>query len=129
MEMLESGVPRTKTSEKVAKDTEPSRAELDLPTVLHALSDEIRLDIIRQLHQNGEKPCGTFGIDVPKSTLSHHFRVLRIAGVLSQHRHGKELMNSVRRDDVDARFPGLLKSVIGAITSKTTSRRMTSTSG
>lgn len=100
------------TAPKEAKNEEPTRAELDMATILAALGDDVRLNIVRQLARNGEKACGTFGIDVPKSTLSHHFRVLRLAGVLSVRREGKELINSIRHEDLDARFPGLLTAVV-----------------
>jgi DNA-binding transcriptional ArsR family regulator len=93
----------------------PSRSELDLPTVLHALSDPQRLRIVRQLAERGEAcPCGSFGLDVTKSTLTHHFRVLREAGVVSQEVAGTAKLNSLRRADLDARFPGLLDAVLVA---------------
>jgi DNA-binding transcriptional ArsR family regulator len=56
---------------------EPPRKELQLTAVLYALSDEVRLGIVRQLAKKGEQSCGVFEVDRPKSSLSHHFRVLR----------------------------------------------------
>jgi DNA-binding transcriptional ArsR family regulator len=91
----------------------PSRSELDLPTVLHALSDPQRLRIVRLLAERGEpSACGSFGLDVTKSTLTHHFRVLREAGIVSQTLAGTTKLNSLRREDLDARFPGLLDAVL-----------------
>ena len=91
----------------------PSRSELDLPTVLHALSDPQRLRIVRQLAERGDAcPCGSFGLDVTKSTLTHHFRVLREAGLVRQEVAGTAKLNSLRREDLDARFPGLLDAVL-----------------
>jgi DNA-binding transcriptional ArsR family regulator len=105
-------MPKEETANKESKNEEPTRADLHLATILDALGDDVRLNIVRQLAKNGEKACGTFGIEVPKSTLSHHFRVLRMAGVLSVRREGKELINAIRREDLDVRFPGLLASVV-----------------
>ena len=91
---------------------EPGRRELLLTAVLYALSDEVRLGIVRQLAQRGEQPCGVFEVDRPKSSLSHHFRVLRESGVVSTRKDGKTLLNTLRREDLDARFPGLLGAVL-----------------
>jgi DNA-binding transcriptional ArsR family regulator len=93
----------------------PTRSELDLPTVLHALSDPQRLRIVRQLaDREGPCACGSFGLDVTKSTLTHHFRVLREAGVISQEVARTSKLNSLRREDLDTRFPGLLAAVLAA---------------
>jgi DNA-binding transcriptional ArsR family regulator len=97
---------------KIVLPTEPERSEISFLAVMHALSDPIRLSIVLTVLCEGEKVCGSFIIPAPKSTLSHHFRVLRESGVLSTRRQGKELINSVRWDDLDARFPGLLDAVI-----------------
>jgi DNA-binding transcriptional ArsR family regulator len=91
---------------------EPTKKELELTAVLYALSDEVRLGIVRQLAKRGEQPCGVFEVDRPKSSLSHHFRVLRESGVVSTRKDGKLLMNTLRREDLEVRFPGLLKAVL-----------------
>src|SRR5215510_2356127 len=91
---------------------EPSRKELLMTAILYALSDEVRLGIVRQLAAKGEQPCRVFEVDRPKSSLSHHFRVLRESGVVSTRKDGKLLMNTLRREDLDARFPGLMKAVL-----------------
>ena len=117
-------------SKKVARglnDGEPSRAAMKLTDVLHALSDDVRLDMVRQIARVGEKACGTFGVGVPKSSLSHHFRVLRESGVLTIRREGKELLNSIRAEDLDARFPGLLRAVVGAISAPRAAKRQRAT--
>jgi DNA-binding transcriptional ArsR family regulator len=91
----------------------PSQAELDLPSVLHALSDPQRLRIVRLLaERDAPCPCSSFGLDVTKSTLTHHFRVLREAGVISQQHVGTAKLNALRREDLDARFPGLLAAIL-----------------
>ena len=91
----------------------PAREDLELAAVLHALSDPHRLEIIRMLAADPQpRPCGTFGLDVSKSTLTHHFRVLREAGVIEQQRVGTSKLTSLRRDDLEERFPGLLDAVL-----------------
>ena len=95
----------------------PERSELELPAVLHALSDPHRLEIVRRLDQEDEpRPCGTFGFDISKSTMTHHFRTLREAGVIRQERQGTTKMTELRREDLDARFPGLLDAVLSSNT-------------
>src|SRR4051794_39618150 len=93
----------------------PRREDLRLETVLQALGDPVRLSIVRTLSiQDESRPCGTFDLTVAKSTASHHFRVLREAGVIHQRAVGRERLIELRRADLEARFPGLLQSVIGA---------------
>jgi DNA-binding transcriptional ArsR family regulator len=93
----------------------PPREELDLPGVLHALSDPQRLRIVRELSLDPEpRPCGSFLLDVTKSTKTHHFRVLREAGVITQREVGTSKLTSLRREDLDQRFPGLLDAVLAA---------------
>ena len=93
---------------------EPKAADLQLTAVLYALSDEVRLRIVQSLDQTEEIACGCFDIDMPKSSLSHHFRVLRAAGVVTSRKDGTALMNRLRRADLDAKFPGLLDSVLAS---------------
>jgi DNA-binding transcriptional ArsR family regulator len=92
----------------------PRREDLRLESVLQALGDPIRLSIVRTLYDapEDERACGTFGLPVAKSTASHHFRVLRDSGVIHQRAVGRERLTQLRRDDLDARFPGLLASVV-----------------
>lgn len=95
----------------------PSREEIRVEGVLHALSDPIRLRIVRQLAGAADElACSRFDLPVSKSTLTHHFRVLRESGVVSQFYRGTAKLNCVRVDDLDALFPGLLDSVLGAAT-------------
>jgi DNA-binding transcriptional ArsR family regulator len=93
---------------------EPAVADLRLETVLGALSDPLRLRIVRKLlleREEFDHPCGWFGIDRPKSSLTHHFRALRDAGVLRQRQYGLERRSEVRVADLEARFPGLVALV------------------
>jgi DNA-binding transcriptional ArsR family regulator len=92
----------------------PAVEELELPTVLHALSDPVRLQIVRDLAEQGACSCGAFAVPVAKSTLSHHLRVLREAGVTLTEPLGTQRVVSLRRADLDARFPGLLDAVLTA---------------
>ena len=87
---------------------------LDLATILHALSDPIRLRIVAQLSDGQEYTCGSFDLPVAKSTCSHHFRVLREAGVVAQRIDGKCRFNRIRVDELEQRFPGLLDAVLQA---------------
>jgi DNA-binding transcriptional ArsR family regulator len=90
----------------------PQRDELELAAVLHALSDPVRLRIVAGLARGGERTCGSFELPVTKSTCTHHFRVLREAGLIHQRAEGNRRVNTLRRDDLDARFPGVLASIL-----------------
>ncbi len=80
-----------------------------------ALSDPVRLEIVRMADRaNDPLPCHRFTSEIPKSTLSHHWRVLREAGLILQERAGTEKLNHLRRNEVDRRFPGLLDAVLKA---------------
>jgi DNA-binding transcriptional ArsR family regulator len=92
----------------------PAVKKLSLPEVLYALSDPLRLKIVCQLASKGEAACGTFGIRMPKSSLSHHFKVLRDAGVIATHSEGAKRINTLRRSELDAAFPGLLDAILTA---------------
>ncbi len=94
---------------------EPGVGEVVLPGVLHALSDPTRLAVLAQLAAAGELSCGNLAVSVAKSTLSQHLRVLREAGVTHTRRDGNQRWLSVRRDDLDRWFPGLLDSVLAAV--------------
>lgn len=83
-----------------------------LSDVLYALSDPVRLRIVNQLAEEGELSCGTFGIRMPKSSLSHHFKVLRDAGVIGTRGEGVRRINYLRRAELDAAYPGLLDAVL-----------------
>jgi DNA-binding transcriptional ArsR family regulator len=103
----------------------PSCAELELPAILHALSDPARLEIVRQLSNGPECACGTFDLGLSKATLSHHFRVLREAGVVRTRPEGRKRMLSLRDDDLNNRFPGLLQAILTAELSAGESRDAT----
>lgn len=92
----------------------PEAAEIDLLAVLHALSDQTRLALVQQLAREDERSCGTFAVDVSPSTLSHHFKVLREAGLIRQRHDGTRRLTSLRDEDLNRRFPGLLDAVLTA---------------
>jgi DNA-binding transcriptional ArsR family regulator len=102
----------THTTESIAH---PALEELELGAVLHALSDPVRLRIVAKLaHSEGDHTCGSFALPVTKSTCTHHFKVLREAGVIQQRPQGTTRLNRLRREDLEARFPGLLACVLKA---------------
>ncbi len=93
----------------------PERDEIRLEGVLHALSDPVRLRIVRQLSGATEElACTRFDLPVSKSTTTHHFRVLRESGVIRQIYRGTAKLSGLRGDDLDLLFPGLLDSVLAA---------------
>jgi DNA-binding transcriptional ArsR family regulator len=96
----------------------PTRDEIRLESVLHALADPMRLRVVRELAaeegEDAELSCSHFVLPVTKSTTTHHFRVLRESGVIRQIYRGTAKMSVLRRVDLDALFPGLLDSVLEA---------------
>jgi DNA-binding transcriptional ArsR family regulator len=98
--------------------THPNLADVPLPSVLHALADPTRLEIVRRLNEeagcagmacNSASPC-----DLPRATMSNHFNVLRSAGLIESRKQGTMVLNRLRRQELDARFPGLLDAVLQA---------------
>ena len=92
----------------------PRLEEVELTDVLHALSDPVRLEIVRTLSDLKERPCSSVEATVAKSTLSHHFKVLREAGITHTRVNGTHRYVSLRTAELEARFPGLLESVLEA---------------
>ena len=93
----------------------PERDEIRIASVLHALADPVRLEIVRALavHEEGLS-CGVLPLGVTASTLTHHVRTLREAGVVRVRAQGTSRISSLRREDLDALFPGLLDGVLAA---------------
>jgi DNA-binding transcriptional ArsR family regulator len=92
----------------------PSRSEMRLASVLAALADPVRTKVVRDLAtdlDDTERTCASFRLAVSKSTQTHHFRVLREAGLISQIDYGNSRKVKLRRTDLDDRFPGLLALV------------------
>ena len=93
---------------------EPQIDEMTLTAVMAALNDPMRVEILRRLAATGECACGGIDLQISKATRSHHFRVLREAGLTHTRAMGTHRIVSLRRDDVEARFPGLLGAVLAA---------------
>lgn len=100
------------------KLSHPGREDMRLDAVLSALADPIRRSIACTLSKRADDgddtACVCFDLPVTKSTATHHFRVLREAGIIRQEYRGTSIVNSLRRDDLEARFPGLLQAVFAA---------------
>ncbi|WP_103500541.1 MULTISPECIES: helix-turn-helix transcriptional regulator [unclassified Streptomyces] len=93
----------------------PTLAEIRLERVLHALSDPVRLRVVRALAEARDGlPCSLIDLPVSKSTTTHHFRVLRQSGVVRQQYRGTAKINELRRDELDWLFPGFLAGVLEA---------------
>ena len=92
----------------------PRTEEISLEDVLHALSDPVRLKIVQAIADHEERTCSSVEASVSKSTLSHHFKVLREAGVTHTRANGTQRFLSLRREDLEDRFPGLLDSILTA---------------
>ena len=100
-----------RTAEEIAH---PELDDIELSTVLHALSDPVRLRIVAGLARADDLSCGSFELPVTKSTCTHHFKVLREAGIIRQRHKGTARLNTLRREELDARFPGLLATILDA---------------
>jgi DNA-binding transcriptional ArsR family regulator len=93
----------------------PDVADVELSAVLFALSDPARLDLVRQLATHGAlsvAQCQATGPDVPKSTFSHHLKTLREAGLIRNEPTGRQRTVTLRRAEINTRFPGLLDAVV-----------------
>lgn len=90
----------------------PDLKDISLAGILYALGDPVRLEIVQRLAERGELPCAALDCDVPRSTMSHHLRVLRESGVLYCRKEGTQHFNSLRRNDLDRLFPGLIEVIL-----------------
>ena len=99
----------------MAEYEHPEVSAFELPSVLFALSDPVRLAMVRQLAERESGPtfsCNSLAMDMPKSTRSHHLKVLREAGITRSVARGREAMVSLRVDDLEQRWPGLLTAIL-----------------
>lgn len=93
----------------------PSINDLRLATVFYAVSDPVRLHVILKLADGCERTCGDLECGtVGKSTMTHHFKVLREAGILFTRVEGREHFTRLRRELLDEKFPGLLDEIVRA---------------
>ncbi|WP_448950158.1 ArsR/SmtB family transcription factor [Labrys neptuniae] len=96
----------------------PDDIEMTLDAVLQALADPLRRDVIAQLARDAdgtERLCTSFGLPITKATRTHHFRILREAGLIRQTDYGNRRPVSLRRAEIEVRFPGLLALVLAEI--------------
>lgn len=91
----------------------PSPEEITLSRVLHALSDPVRLEVVAHLANGRERSSSAFECGVANSTLSHHLKVLRLAGVIKHRKDGTRCFVSLR-PELEESFPGLLKAILKA---------------
>ncbi len=92
----------------------PTIEQIDLSAVLDAMSDPTRRDIVMQLAQLGEENCSAFLSFGSKTNLTYHFGRLREAGITSTRVEGTQRLISLRLDDLETRFPGLLAAILSA---------------
>ena len=93
----------------------PAKNQISLPNVLFALSDPTRLRIVKAIAEHDQMNCCDIELDISKSTASRHFRVLREAGIIRMEPRGVVCINSLRRQELEELFPGLLDSVLHSL--------------
>jgi DNA-binding transcriptional ArsR family regulator len=111
----------------------PSIEDVTVETILHTLSDPVRASIYMDIAASDcPQVCSSFlrvsEKDIPKSTLSQHFKALRDAGLIRGERRGVEMHNVSRCDEINKRFPGLIPSIINAHKVQAASKTRSSTS-
>jgi len=96
--------------------THPARSDIEIGPVLQALADPVRLHIVRELARIGTAgiACGAIELPVTKSTRTHHLRILREAGVIRMQPEGTSRITTLRRDDLDDLYPGMLDGILAA---------------
>jgi DNA-binding transcriptional ArsR family regulator len=93
----------------------PTIEQFELTDIMYALADPTRLEIVALLANAGKKlTCGEINLNRPKSSMSHHFKILRSAGLVETLIEGTEHMNSLRFDEIEQKYPGVLNSVLKA---------------
>lgn len=94
----------------------PRLDQIELTDLMHALSDPARVEIVRCLARARRAlTCNEIGLDRPKSSMSHHFKILRAAGLLETRVEGKEHFNTLRTAELEKKFPGLVKTLLRVI--------------
>ena len=92
----------------------PPPEDFTVLAILHALSDPTRMTVVQTLRASPERACGSFPVEVAPSTLTHHFRVLREAGIIRQREDGNRRWTTLRGEDLESRFPGLIDAIVTA---------------
>ncbi len=93
----------------------PKTEDIELANVLYALGDQTRLQIVKNM-ANRELSCSEVGLDKLKSTLSYHYKMLREAGIIRTRIEGTQRFMSLRRDDLNSRFPGFMDTILVSLT-------------
>lgn len=101
--------PATRRTERSARIPHPEARSLDLATIMRTLGDPVRLEIVRELADDQPRLCNEIAelVGLPTSTCSYHLRLLREAGITRARADGTKRWVSLRRDDLEAQFPGL----------------------
>ena len=94
----------------------PALEDVTLESVLYALADPIRLSIVCKLSAgNCPMNCSSAApLKLPKSTQSHHYQVLREAGIIRSERRGTEVVNTLRCTEINEKFPGIIPAILAA---------------
>ena len=94
----------------------PGIEQVELTDIMYALSDPTRLEIVGRLANAGRKmTCGELDLNRPKSSMSHHFKILRAAGIVETLIEGTEHMNALRVEEIERKFPGVLQSILRSL--------------
>ncbi len=94
----------------------PGIEQVELTDIMYALSDPTRLEIVGRLANAGRKmTCGELDLNRPKSSMSHHFKILRAAGIVETLIEGTEHMNALRLEEIERKFPGVLQSILRSL--------------
>ena len=106
----------------------PAIEEVTVEGILHALSDPVRVAIYADIVGSAcSQTCSNFlqvnNKDIPKSTLSLHFKILREAGLIRGERQGVEMLNTSRCNEIEKRFPGLIRTIVSAYQLQTARER------
>ena len=112
-DLCQTMAPSAPSQQDTVEPADP--ATIDVMTVLQALADPVRLEIVRQLADaggSGELPCGQIDVPVGKSTASHHLKVLCGARITSERAEGTRKYIRLRTEELDRRFPGLVEMVL-----------------
>ncbi|MDT0319452.1 ArsR/SmtB family transcription factor [Streptomyces millisiae] len=105
---------RTRRDGRERVPPHPEVGAIGLQQVLEALVDPVRRGIVAELYASDRDiSCGGFDVPVSRSTATHHFHVLREAGLIRQYYVGTSRMNALRREEFEAAFPGLLPALVG----------------
>lgn len=92
----------------------PQGEDISLVGLLYALGDPVRLQIVQRLAQTGGLTCSDLDCAVAKSTMSHHFKILRESGLVFTKKEGTQHINTLRSDEINKLYPGLLAVVLNA---------------